>query len=442
MLSKKQSVVKGTLILTAAGLITRVMGFFYRIFLSRTFGEEGVGLYQLIFPVYALCYSLTTAGIETAISRTVARSTALGKEEDALGILYCGLFFSVTFSILCSILLRQNAACIAETFLHDSRCRILLSALSACLPFCAVHSCISGYCYGLKMAQIPAISQLIEQTVRIGTVFMLYVLLTKNTRTISIRAAVFGLTTGEMASALYSAVVLSRTASTTFRKIRHPIHFKSNLTELLSLSVPLTANRLLINLLQSVEAVNIPSRLEMYNMTTNEALSMYGVLNGMALPCIMFPSAITSSISLMLLPAVADIQACGNRKKLIDIIKKTAGSCFILGFACCLSFLTVGNWMGITIFHSVMAGKFMVTLAWICPFLYTNGTFLSVINGLGKTRTTFFINSLGLLIRIFSVFFAIPQYGIYGYLWGLLFSQFVVCGFSLISIYKIIDKTN
>lgn len=66
-MAKKSSIIRGTLILTMTGFLSRFMGFFYRIFMSHSFGEEGVGLYQLIFPVYALCYSLTTAGIETAI---------------------------------------------------------------------------------------------------------------------------------------------------------------------------------------------------------------------------------------------------------------------------------------------------------------------------------------------------------------------------------------
>ena len=80
-LSRKNTIIRGTIILTMTGFLSRFMGFFYRIFLSRTFGEEGVGLYQLIFPVYALCYSLTTAGIETAISRTVARKVSMGKKQ-------------------------------------------------------------------------------------------------------------------------------------------------------------------------------------------------------------------------------------------------------------------------------------------------------------------------------------------------------------------------
>ena len=80
-MSVKRTILKGTLILTITGFATRFMGFFYRIFLSHTFGEEGVGLYQLIFPVYALCFSLTSAGIETALARCVAKRASVGKKK-------------------------------------------------------------------------------------------------------------------------------------------------------------------------------------------------------------------------------------------------------------------------------------------------------------------------------------------------------------------------
>ena len=82
--------------------------------------------------------------------------------------------------------------------------------------------------------------------------------------------------------------------------------------------------------------------------------------------------------------------------------------------------------MGNVLFGSASAGKFIITLAWICPFLYTNSALLSVINGLGKTTSTFLINSFGLVIRIASVFIAIPLFGIQGYLWGMLLSQLIV----------------
>ena len=439
-MSKKQVLIRGTFILTFTGFANRLMGFFYRIFLSRTFGAEGVGLYQLIFPVYALCYALTTAGIETAISRSVACKISLGKEKEAGHALRTGLILTFFPSCLCAIFLQQSASWIAVTFLNNIHCANLLTILSYTFPFSAIHSCICGYCYGKQQTKIPAISQLLEQFLRISSVFLMYFLLKQNGQTISIAIAVCGLVFGEMASACYCCLTLSAHRPKQFTELfdcmhgstkrKHtrfsPVCFFSHTKELLTLSIPLTTNRVLINLLQSIEAISIPSHLQLYRFSSSEALRIYGVLNGMALPCILFPSAITHSISIMLMPAIAETQASGNQKELRYMIRKSIGACFILGIGCCIFFLLFGNFIGIQLFGNTTAGHFIVTLAWICPFLYTNSALLSILNGLGKTHSTLFINSIGLLIRIAGVFYGIPLLGIRGYLWGLLISQLTV----------------
>ena len=425
-MSRKQTIIRGTFILTATGFLCRFMGFFYRIFLSHTFGEEGVGLYQLIFPVYSLCFALTAAGLETAISRTVAQKVSLGRKKEARQILMLGLVLSVLLSCACVLILQGNAAYIAEKLLGDARCEPLLIPLSYALPFAAIHSCICGYCYGMKETKIPALSQVVEQVTRIISVYVFYLILMKKGDDVTITIAVLGLVIGEMLSALYAAKSLTRSSHVLSHLNITYTDFVHRFRELMPLSLPLTANRVLINLLQSIEAISIPARLQLYNHSTSEALSIYGVLTGMALPCILFPSAITSSISIMLMPTVAEIQTTDNQDDMVNIIKKVAGSCFILGLSCCFIFLVLGNWMGTVLFGSSTAGKFIITLAWMCPFLYTNSALLSVINGLGKTAYTFLINSLGLLIRIGSVFAAIPLFGIQGYLWGMLASQLIV----------------
>ena len=425
-MSRKQTIIRGTFILTATGFLCRFMGFFYRIFLSHTFGEEGVGLYQLIFPVYSLCFALTAAGLETAISRTVAQKVSLGRKKEARQILLLGLVLSVLLSCVCVLFLQGNAAYISEKLLGDPRCEPLLIPLSYALPFAAIHSCICGYCYGMKETKIPALSQVVEQVTRIISVYVFYLILMKKGDDVTITIAVLGLVIGEMLSALYAAKSLTRSSHVLSHLNITYTDFVHRFRELMPLSLPLTANRVLINLLQSIEAISIPARLQLYNHSTSEALSIYGVLTGMALPCILFPSAITSSISIMLMPTVAEIQTTDNRDDMVNIIKKVAGSCFILGLSCCFIFLVLGNWMGTVLFGSSTAGKFIITLAWMCPFLYTNSALLSVINGLGKTAYTFLINSLGLIIRIGSVFAAIPLFGIQGYLWGMLASQLIV----------------
>ena len=252
-------------------------------------------------------------------------------------------------SCACVLILQGNAAYIAEKLLGDARCEPLLIPLSYALPFAAIHSCICGYCYGMKETKIPALSQVVEQVTRIISVYVFYLILMKKGDDVTITIAVLGLVIGEMLSALYAAKSLTRSSHVLSHLNITYTDFVHRFRELMPLSLPLTANRVLINLLQSIEAISIPARLQLYNHSTSEALSIYGVLTGMALPCILFPSAITSSISIMLMPTVAEIQTTDNRDDMVNIIKKVAGSCFILGLSCCFIFLVPVSYTHLTL---------------------------------------------------------------------------------------------
>lgn len=433
---KSRTLIKGTLVLTITGLATRVLGFFFRIFLSHTFGEEGVGLYQLIFPIYSLCISLSCAGLQIALTRSVAKNLAENNRKKAICNLYTALFFSIFLSITILLTIQKYSIQIAQNILHETRCAQNLTIISYAFPFSAVHSCITGFFLGMKNTKIPAVSQLLEQVVRITSVFILFQIgLSQNTR-FGISIAVAGLVIGEIASSAYCIYHIKYIHNTLL-----PVHniFRDAFS-LFALSVPLTASRVLLNILQSIESISIPLKLQFYGYSSHTALSIYGVLTGMALPCILFPSSLTNSISTMLLPAIAEIQAKRNIKSLRTIMKKSIFSCMILGFACLFFFFIIGKPLGYYVFHSSLAGTMITILSFICPFLYTNTALISILNGMGKTTVTFLINALSISIRIISVLYFIPFYGIYGYLIGLLISQLFIFFLSLTTLYYVLKK--
>lgn len=424
----KNTFLRGTLLLTFAGLTSRFMGFFYRIFLANTIGAEGMGIYQMIFPIYSVCYSLCASGIETAISKLTAAKFAVGKSKEASGILKTGIFLTLALSVSCSLLIFYYADVIAEVFLKEPRCTELLKILSAAIPFGAVHSCIFGYYFGIRKAGVPSAAQLIEQGFRISCVFILYRVYTTNGLEISPAIAVIGLVFGEFCAFLFTVTCFSfrPAAKSQFPGFKAFSYFK----EIFSLAAPLTLSRICINLLASLEAALIPNALKSYGMETSAALSVYGILNGMALPFILFPNALTVSLSTMLLPAVSESQANGHLNALKGTLKKTFSFCLLLGCSCLLFFLLFGNFLGEFVFSNALAGNFITILAWICPFLYLNTTLNSVLNGLGRTNAVFFIGICSLFLRIGFIFFAVPILGIHGYLFGLLASQLFITFFS------------
>ena len=431
----KNTLIKGTFILTATGFLTRVIGFFFRIFLSHTFGEEQMGLYQLIFPIYALCFSISSAGIETALARCVAQKAACNKKKEANLLLYLALTISVSITIVLSILVKKFSSPLAIYVLGDLRCETFLETMTFALPFAAIHSCICGYYLGLKQTKVPALSQFTEQIARVGSIFVIYKIFSSTGHTPTVLIAVLGLVFGECISAFFSIRHF-------FSRDHEPFSLSSlyksrNLgKELVSLSVPLTSNRVLMNLLQSVETISIPICLQKYGFSNAEALSTYGVLTGMALPCIMFPTAITNSVSTMLLPTVAEIQAEKKQTRLKQLIQKVISCGFGLGSLCGILFLLFGNLIGNILFDSELAGDFIRTLAWICPFMYMNNTLTSILNGLGKANQSFLINICGLFIRICGVWLGIVSFGMHGYLYGLLISQLITSVLCILQLKK------
>lgn len=431
----KNPLVTGTAILTLTGLLSRLIGFFYRIFLSNVFGAEGMGIYQLISPVLALSFSLTVSGIQTAISKYVASETSTKDYQNSFRTLWAGFLMSFALSLMCAALIYEGSEYIAVSCLMEERTAPLLRIIALSIPMACVHSCINGYFFGIRKTAIPAVSQLAEQICRVGSVYLIYDICQKHHMEPTISFAVVGLVIGESASMIVSVLaILSRAhrlfpyhpcvpAKTKGLQAHYFAVYSHIMGQLLTLALPLSANRLVINLLQSVEAIYIPNRLMAYGMSNPKALGVYGVLTGMSLPLILFPSAITNSISVLLLPIVSEADANGNRIAVRRAILTSIRYCLLLGFLCTALFLLCGRLAGRILFHSELAGSFILILSFICPFMYIASTLGSILNGLGKTAQTFCYSVISLLLRLLFVFLAIPRYGIKGYLWGMLASQ-------------------
>ena len=426
MKKQKHPLIAGTLILTLTGLASRFIGFFYKIFLSRTIGAEGIGIYQMIFPIYGVCYALTTAGAEIAISRFVSGEIARGKKEQARSILWIGLSMSLALSLFTTLTVYLNADLIALRLLHEARCANLLRIMSITVPFGACHSCISGYYYGLQKTAVPACAQLFEQLVRVAAVYIIYQVSLEEGLTLSPAAAVIGLVLGEFASMLFTLFAISSESLRTRTQKAASFPTRSYAKRMFREAAPVSANRVCMNLLGSAEAILLPLTLQQYGLTVERALSVYGTLTGMAMAFIQFPSVLTNAVSVMLLSSVSESQAAGNQNQIARTIRKTIRFCLPLGIACTVFFLLTGKTLGTFFFKNPMAGDFIITLAWICPFLYLNSTLHSILNGLGRTAAGFINNLIGVMIRIFFILTFVPRFGIQGYLWGILSNQLFV----------------
>ena len=409
---KKHPLFTGTIILTATGLASRIIGFLYRIFLSHTIGAKGLGIYQLVFPILALCLALCTGGIQTAISKFTA-------ESDDLSPFCCGFCICIIMAVCCSFGICKNAPWIAARIISEPACEPLLRIISLSLPFACLHACFNGYYYGKNKTAIPAISQLFEQVIRVFSVYLFYLIQLEKQATMTPALAVWGTVCGEAAASLFCL--------TTFRFRRMRFSF-STARKLAAFATPLTGSRVILNLFASAEAILIPQALTSFGYDRTQALSVFGTLTGMAMPVIMLPTVLTGSLSVLLLPTISEAASKGDRRQISQTIRRTIELCVILGLGCTLVVLLFGRFVGALLFGSELAGSFIVSLGFLCPFLFLSGTLSSILHGLNMTLYTFLLNMTGCALRLSAIYFLVPRLGLYTYLWSALLSQILQAG--------------
>lgn len=387
--------------------------------------------------MFTLCLAVSASGIQTAISRFVA------SEKNGRRYLYIGLILSISISFIFVVFIYLLAPWIASDILKEPRSAELLRVMIyAIIPAC-IHSCFNGYYYGRKISIVPSTCQIVEQLARVfGTLLIYYMLLEKGLPLEPIHA-VWGMVISELSGLLLNVTAFVGMRSecddydhlaNEMRRKKYPLFHGINNTALWITSakslgvmaIPLTLNHVLMTLSHSLENLLLPQQLVAFGYTSDEALGHFGILTGMALSVIFFPSAITNSLSVLLLPRISETKANGDMQAVLDTIKASVCCGVALGSLCTFVFLLSGDWFGTYIFDDTLAGFYIRILSILCPFMYTSSLLSSIVNGLGNASLTLACNLTGCAIRIFSIWFFVPMYGMYAYIISMIVAAVVV----------------
>lgn len=414
----RRTIITGTLILTAANLITKCMGFLNRVFLSNAMGAEGMGLYQLILPLYALAWSITSAGFTTTISRLAAQEKIRGESGNIGRIVKQAVCLSLCVSIFVSGTLFFFAEKLAFYLLNDIRATHPLQLLAFAVPFMSAGSCFRGFFLGMQETLIPALSQVLEQAVRILTIYFLAGIFVPLGISYACCAAVCGILLGEWLSCCFTVWNYRR-----YKKKHHFLRKPSlsspaTLSMILAMAVPLSATRIIGSLLSTVENLLIPRQLQLHGQNAAEALRTYGELTGMAMPLILLPSACLMAASVSLVPEISEASAVKQDTRISKTVSATFLFTFIVGFGAAALFAVFPQELCYIVYNRPALGQVLFPLAFLCPFLYAQTTLHGLLNGLGEQIFLFWNNLLSSLISIAAIYFVMPHYGVAAFLAG------------------------
>lgn len=443
------SIMKGTIILTLASFVTRIIGFFYKIYLADLFSTEALGLLQLITPISMLFFSFCAVGMQSAITCFIASSP----EKKNIFQLFCGLIIALLSSLLSALLLYYFAGFISNKFLFDPRCENLLKIQSFSLLPATLHACISGYFLGKKRPLCPALSQIIEYGIRIFFLYSVVLFYSNTSEKPSLNLVIFANIVGEVGSSFFCLFVLL---------LLNPCHFKSGIHYfqnninykiyverilytnklLLNHALPIGCNRILLNCFHSFEVTLIPRCFVLYGFSLSQSLSLFGVLSGMVVPLVYFPSAVINSICLLLLPTIANALAKNNYSQIQKYIKYSVEFCIILGVLCGIIFILSGHFIGIFLFHNELCGRLIHLFGFICPFLYLSNVLTCILNGLNMTRRSLLNHIITMSSKLAIIFFLIPKYGLKAYFFHVICSQLLLTFLNFLALHKYIIYNN
>lgn len=422
---KKVLFFKNTAILTVTQLILRFLGIVFKVYLSGAVGSEGIGLYQLIFSVYTLANTFATSGLSVAVTRLITDEAAVGSGEGIKKILSKSVFLSLLFSTLSGVLIFVFAPVISKSVIGDLRSLSALKILPFSLPFMAVSACIRGYFTARRKSLPPSISVLLEQLVRIGVTLKF---VKKSTGVAEGCAAIL---TGDLVAEGVSMAVLGLFLFGDLKflktlKGRKVPSFKIS-KEIMRIATPIGSSRLLNTLLRTGESLLVPVCLVKFGMSKADAVSVFGMIKGMALPLLFFPSSLLSSVSSLLIPEICEAKTKGQmgiaRKEIGKSLKITALSGLFLGAL----FLFCGNTISNLVYSEKRVAPLIIALAPLTPLMYLDSVADGILKGLDQQNFTFkTIVSDSALRLVFTLFF-VSRFGMKGFIGIMYFSNLYTC---------------
>ncbi len=421
---KKTVFIKNAAILTVSSLVLRFAGIIFKVWLAAKIGAEGIGLYQLAFSVYMFAATFATSGICTAVTRMTSEELVVGSRQGIKRILTRCIELSCIIAVVSIIILFFGADFIATNILCDARATLSLKVLAFSLPFMGICSCFKGYFMARRKAAPSSTSQLLEQAVRISVIALIIGKYDDMSLEYACASVFFGDTLAEAVSCLYVYLRYR----TDFKKLtitttitRKPYKLMPVISHI---ALPITSGRYLNSLLRMIENILVPICLTSSAIGGN-GISLFGMIKGMALPILFFPSTLLSALSTLLLPEMSEAAIRGRKAVVQSISYRIIKITIIISIIFSALFLVGGMQIGRLIYNSSDVGFLLRALSPIVPFMYLDAICDGILKGLDQQKFTFRTSVCDSAIRIILILLFLKKWGIYGFIGIMYFSNFL-----------------
>lgn len=440
------------MILLLASIINRILGFIPRIMLPRIIGTEGVGLYQLGYPFFLVIVTLIAGGIPLAIAKLVAEAESIGNSQRSAAILRTSLVYATAIGFLFTFICLFGAPWVSQHILTDPRVFQTFIAISPMIVIVAVSSVYRGYFQGKQNMMPSAVSSVIETVARIICVLWFSYLLLPWGIEYGAAGAMLGVVFGEIVGL---AVLLwqyqrfhgkmqakpkpdSTACTDTTVEQQSKASFFSLLRQILKVALPVTGGRLVGSMSYLLESIITARSLAIAGIATAVATSQYGALQGMVIPLMLLPGALTSSLAISLVPSLAEAQAKGDMRTIHLRLHQSIRLALVTGAPFAAIMYVLAEPLCLLLYDNVSVAGMLKVMAPIALFSYTQAPLQATLQALDKPGRALINTLIGAVVKLILIYYLAsnPSLGIYGAIFAIIINIIIVTLLHGISVSK------
>ncbi len=429
-----------TSVLIITSIIFRAIDIYFTAYVASKIGSENVGIYQLVMSVYLFGITLATSGINLAVTRVISEALALDNSGGIKKIMKKCIYITLITSISTSFIFYINSDFIIEKCLHNKVSTSVIHLVCLALPLISMSSAISGYFAGVRRMYKNAIGQFIEHVVKVVVTAFILMIYLPNGLEYSCFALILGDVLSEIISFVYIYIIYMLDKKK-YNKSTELVKNNNYTHKIVRISIPIAITSYIRSGLSTFKQLIIPSSLERSGINCVESLSKYGIINGMALPIIMFPDILVKSFSSLLIPEFSRYHAKKDHKR----IKQMTGILLFLigGASVFLTFILFlfSNTIANSIYNNSNIGIYIKILAPLATFIYVDTVVDSILRGLDAQIGVMIINIVDLVLSTSFIYFLVPKLGLIGYIISIYMSEVLNFVISLIQLVKIVYFT-
>ncbi len=419
---KKNNIYRSAAQVTVFSTVEKGLSFLYRIILTRIIGAEGLGIYQICLTVFAVFLTAASSGVPVTVSRLMAKSAAQNDVRGRHAAVTAGIVCTLAVTIPVALILFFGRNAFGFLF-SDERCLQIFIILLPGLIITSVYAVIRGSFWGSKQFLPYSVIELLEDAVMvIAGVWLIY----------GVTDPVIGARNATIAvliSYVFSFIV---SLFWYFKKGGRLVNPKPQLKPLLAASTPITAMRTSTSLLNSAVAVILPALLiNTCGYSNSEAISLYGVVLGMAVPMLFTPNALIGSIAVVVAPELSENYYRKNEKAVRYDVEKTIKAAIFIATLLVPVLLVLGSAISVFLYDNELCGEIVqVSAIVILPTCITmiSNTILNSMNCEKRTLIYFFIGAAAMIACILGL---TKFLGVYSYVLGLALAQTICAALNL-----------